>query len=104
MKRRHTRSRTRHQHAPKRRFGMRHLVLAAVILLPTLTTSAAFQSSAPAPVAPPPEVPLRGPGRVLVDGAKNPELIDRDLLVAQILGSKAMPASPSEREEQHLRL
>src|SRR5687768_5357547 len=97
MKRRHTRSRTRHQHAPKRGFGMRHLVLAAAILLPTITASAGLQSSPPDPVAPPSDVPLRGPGRTLVDGAKNPELIDRDLLVASILGSKAMPASPSER-------
>jgi len=82
---------------------MRHLVLAAAILLPTITASAGLQSSPPDPVAPPSDVPLRGPGRTLVDGAKNPELIDRDLLVASILGSKAMPASPSEREERVLR-
>lgn len=36
----------------------------------------------------------RGTGRVLIDGKNNPELINRDALVAQILGAHAMSDTP----------
>jgi hypothetical protein len=82
---------------------MNHLVLAVVILLPTAAPSA-FQSPSPDPPAPQTDGPRRGggPGRV-IDGAKNPELIDTELLIAQILGSNAMGPAPTERDELRLR-
>ena len=76
---------------------MRHLVLAVLIVLPT-TASSAFQSSAQDP-----DGSRRGggPARV-IDGAKNPELIDTELLIALILGANAMPPEPTQREELRL--
>lgn len=106
MKRRHTKWRTRRQPPARLQFRLRYVLLVLLILLPTISVSSAQQSTTKAPPPPLTDAPLggQGTGRVLVDGAKNPELIDRDHLVALILGSKAMPASPSEKEEQHLRL
>jgi hypothetical protein len=50
--------------------GMRHLVLAVLIVLPTITASSAFQSSAQDPSPPPADGSRRGggPARV-IDGA-----------------------------------
>ena len=83
---------------------MRHLVLAVLIVLPTITASSAFQSSAQAPSAPPADGSRRGGGPApnVIDGAKNPELIDTELLIAQILGSNAMPPAPTADQERRL--
>jgi hypothetical protein len=86
-----------------KKFGMRHLVLAVLIVLPTITASSAFQSSAQDPSPPPADGSRRGggPARV-IDGAKNPELIDTELLIAQILGSNALPPAPTADQERRL--
>src|SRR5688572_31108625 len=106
MKRRHTKWQTRRQPPARLKFRLRYALLVLLILLPTISVSSAPQPTTQAPPPPPTDGPLRvsGNGRVVVDGATNPELIDRDLLVAQILGTMAIPASPSEREERHFNL
>ena len=82
---------------------MRHLLLAALIVLPTITASSAFQSSAQDPSAPPGDGSRRGGGPArMIDGAKNPELIDTELLIAQMLGANAIPPAPTAREEPRL--
>lgn len=83
---------------------VRDFLLALVILLPATTASAAFQSPAPDPPAPPADGSRRGgaPAGRVIDGAKNPELIDTELLIAMMLGANAIPPEPTEREEFRL--
>jgi hypothetical protein len=48
--------------------------------------------------------PISGRERVVVDGKTHPELVDHDLLIAQILGGMAIPASANQKDEQRLHL
>src|SRR5687768_9581862 len=76
-----------------------------LIVLPTLTLSSA-SPQAPKQDAPSGILDSRvirgGRTRLLIDGKNNPELVNRDLLVAQILGSMALPESATKKDERRL--
>jgi hypothetical protein len=74
-----------------------------LFVLPAFTYSASPQSSTAPAQAAVPTLPVT-PGRVLVDGKDNPELINHDLLVAQVIGRMAIPASASAKDEQRVHL
>jgi hypothetical protein len=85
---------------------MRRVFLATLFIVRAVTPSSALPQSA---VQNPTSVVNAQPSgagklRVVVDGATNPELIDRDLLVAQILGANAIRTSPSSDEELRVKL
>jgi hypothetical protein len=106
MARRRSIGRTRHYQPARRRFRMRQLLLVMLIVLPTITLSSASPQQSPSrsQPAPPDGLPLRGTRntRVLIDGAVNPERVDRNLLTAQIMRTMAIPPSPSAAEERRL--
>ena len=107
MARRDTRARSRSRRYSTRRFRLPHLLLVMLILPSTIGfVLASPQLTVPEPFNqfPPPEGVLRGWGNstVVVDGAKNPELINSDLLIAQLLGAQALPPSPSQKEERRV--
>ena len=79
------------------------ILLATVIVLPTMTVSSA-SAQLPPQTAPPGTVveSANGRQRIVVDGKTNPELVNHELLIAQILGLMAIPESPSAKDEQRL--
>jgi hypothetical protein len=82
------------------------------ILLVTLTVLSAMSVSSASAQGraqnAPPGVPVETAGtgrqRVVVDGKTNPELVNHELLIAQIIGSMSIPASPSAADELRLHL
>jgi hypothetical protein len=103
MPRRRSTRRHPHPQPPRRRFRLRQAVLLMLLVLPALTYSASPQSSTSRAQTNVPTLPVK-PGRVLVDGKDNPELINHDLLVAQVVGRMAIPASASPKDEQRVHL
>ena len=84
--------------APDSRF----LLLVVLLALPAITAEALPQES---PSTTPAEGrPSGRPTRVIIDGKTNPEAVNKELLIAQIVGSMAIPASPTPQDEQRLHL
>jgi hypothetical protein len=83
----------------------RRLLLVMLMgLAPIALSSASRQTPQDAPPGRTVGSPVTGRQRVIVDGRTNPELIDHELLIAQIVGRMAIPASASPQDEQRLHL
>ena len=108
MARRRPTRHKRHQQPAPRRFTIRQLLLVTLIVLPTITLSSAPPQQSPTrrQPSPPNGLPVRGRigPRVLIDGALNPERIDRQILTAQIMRTMAIPPSPSKADERRLHI
>src|SRR6186997_2536921 len=82
--------------------GSLRVLLVTLLVLPGLGVPASSQDG---PESRPVEGRTNGrPERVLIDAKTNPEAVDKELLIAMVIGSMAIPASPSEQGERRLHL
>jgi len=85
--------------------GSLRALLVTLLVLPAVTFWASPSSAQDGPQSPPAEGRANGrPERVVIDGKTNPEAVNKDLLIAMVVGGMAIPASATPRDEQRLHL